>query len=290
MQAILFALVSYVGWGTGDIFGAVASRKIGAYSTSFWVFLIGFILFSLYLPFELTNITKLTPQLFLISLLLGVLYTGGNVTFNEALRVSNASLVGTIAASFTAVTVVLSLIFFRESITAPQAIAIVIIFLGVLFSTLNLQELRSRSALKDPGIIYALISMIAWGVYFTFVKLLVHQIGWFLPTYIAFMLFPLIYVYMRVRKIPLEKLTTKGSLGPIVACTILLRGGDFSFNYAIGQGLTSIVAPIAGAYPTLFALLGFTVFKDPITRQQKIGIFVTLLGIVILSALSSLVG
>lgn len=287
MQAIIFALISYVGWGTGDIFGAVASRKIGAYSTSFWVFITGFLLFSLYLPFELANLAKLTPQIVLMALLLGLLYISGNVTFNEALRVSNASLVGTIAASFTAVAVVLSLIFLNETISIYQAIAIVIIFLGVLFATFDIRELKQGNLWKDKGIFYALYSMISWGIYFTFVKLLINQIGWFLPSYIAFALFPLIYLYMKIKKIPLEKPTAKGSLGPIVASALLLRGGDFSFNYAIGKGLTSIVAPIAGAYPTLFALLGFTVFKDPITTQQKVGIFVTLAGIVILSVLSS---
>lgn len=285
MPSILFALASYVGWGTGDVFGTLASRKIGAYSTSFWVFLVGFLLFSLYLPYEWSNVLKLTPPLVIASLLLGILYIGGNVSFNEAVRQSNASLVGTIAGSFTAVTVILSLIFLHENITAWQALAIIVIFSGIILSTLNFQELKRGNFLHDRGILYALISMVSWGVYFTFVKLLIHQVGWFLPIYLAFMLFPLIYVYMRCIKEPLS--LPKKSLGAIVASAVLLRGGDFSFNYAIGQGLTAIVAPIAGAYPTLFALLGFVVFKDPITNQQKVGILITLVGIVILSFLSA---
>ena len=31
MTAIFFALISYLGWGIGDIFGTIASRKIGGY-------------------------------------------------------------------------------------------------------------------------------------------------------------------------------------------------------------------------------------------------------------------
>ena len=32
MEAILFALITHVGWGTSDLFGVISSRKIGGYS------------------------------------------------------------------------------------------------------------------------------------------------------------------------------------------------------------------------------------------------------------------
>lgn len=38
MEAIIFALVSYIGWGVGDIFNVFVARKLGAYSTSFFVY------------------------------------------------------------------------------------------------------------------------------------------------------------------------------------------------------------------------------------------------------------
>jgi len=51
--------------------------------------------------------------------------------------------------------------------------------------------------------------------------------------------------------------------------------------------MVSVVAPIAGANPTLFVLLAFFVFKDRLTKQQILGIVLTLLGIVWLSFLSA---
>lgn len=62
--------------------------------------------------------------------------------------------------------------------------------------------------------------------------------------------------------------------------------GSFGFNFGIEKGLSAIVAPIAGAYPALFALLAFIIFKDPITNQQKIGMIITLCGIILLAYFS----
>jgi len=55
MLAIIFALIAFVGWGTGDIFGGLVSRKIGGYSTTVYYYVLSFLLFSLYLPFALAT-------------------------------------------------------------------------------------------------------------------------------------------------------------------------------------------------------------------------------------------
>jgi len=91
---------------------------------------------------------------------------------------------------------------------------------------------------------------------------------------------------MNTRKIPLIKPTGKGVIFPVIANSILLTVAEFSFNSAMGRGLTAIVAPIAGSYPTLFVVLAFLVFKDPIKKQQVVGIITTLVGIIFLSIFS----
>lgn len=123
MEAIIFALISYLGWGIGDIFGTIASRKIGGYSTTFWYLLFQLPLFSLFIPFFLDNLKNLTPSLLILNVVLGIIGTIGLIAFFEGLKIGNASLVGTISASFAAVTMVLSTIFLKESITSYQVIA-----------------------------------------------------------------------------------------------------------------------------------------------------------------------
>jgi uncharacterized membrane protein len=68
-----------------------------------------------------------------------------------------------------------------------------------------------------------------------------------------------------------------------VMTAVVLAVGTFAYNFAVSKGQTAIVAPIAGANPILFAVLGYIIFKDRLTKQQLLGIGTTLLGIISLS-------
>ncbi len=99
-------------------------------------------------------------------------------------------------------------------------------------------------------------------------------------------MFPLLGVYILIRKIKFKLSSYKVALFPLIANAVLLSSASFSYNFGIDRGLTSVVAPVAASYPTLFVVLAFLVFKDPITRQQILGIVTTLIGIVLLSIFS----
>jgi drug/metabolite transporter (DMT)-like permease len=180
----------------------------------------------------------------------------------------------------------LSLIFLGERVSVFQAIAIITIFAGMFLSTLNINEFRRKTVSIDKGFLFAIIAMVCWGVYFAFIKIPVNKIGWFWPNYFSFLLFPLIFTYMRIKGIKLERPTKNNAFFLIIISTVLVRVAEFSYNFAISKGLVVIVAPIAGANLTLFAILAFLFFKDPISIQQVIGILTTLIGIVTLSFLS----
>jgi len=286
MEAIFFALIAFVGWGVGDLLVAITARKIDPYSASFWSMFLTILLFSPYALFTIGDLSKLTIPLILLNLFLGSLLIGGILAYREALRIGNPAIVGTIGAAFTAVTTILAIIFLREYLTNLQLGIVVLIFLGIFLSIFDLKEVIKRKVKFDRGIILALISMLTWGIYFAFVKIPVREIGWFWPFYFSFMLFPILYIVMRIHSIPLSSPTINNAFVPLVVSTFMVRVAEFSFSLGISRSFTSIVAPIAGAAPTLFVVLAFLVFKDPITRQQIAGIITTLFGIVLLSIFS----
>lgn len=286
MPAILFALISFFGWALGDILIIYITRRIGSYSTAIWGFLFRLIFYSLFVPFVWNSLSNLTLDIFILNLILGVILLSGAVAFFEALRISSASLVGTIVASFPAITVILSTVFLKEAININQILAIAILFTGIILSTLNIKDLKNGKFISNKGIFLAFITMITWGIYFAFIKIPVNQIGWFWPAYFSIIVFPFILLIMRMRKIKLQKIDQKSILLPLIVSVIILAAGDFSYNFAVSQGLISVVAPIAGANPALFAPLAYFIFKDKITKQQVLGIATTLVGIVLLSVFS----
>lgn len=283
MNWLFFAIVSFIGYGVGDIFGTIATRKLGGFSTTLWTLIIGTLLFSLYIPFAWNELEAMSTTLFFQTVGIGILFIVALVAFYQALKIDSSSVVGTIASSFAAVTVVLSIVFLKEQISLPQTLSIVIIFLGVIMSSLELNRLKRDKLTLSKGIILALVAMIFWGIYFTFIKIPVSKIGWFWPTYITYLSFPLMLFFLKFKKMKIKKPTLKSGLMPIIISVILTGSAEFSYNFAISKGQVSLIAPIAGSYPTLFVLLSFIIFRDSITKQQLFGIIITLLGIVLLA-------
>jgi transporter family protein len=278
-------LIAFLGWAFGDIFLTIASRKIGGYSSVFWTTFLGVILFAFLIPSHLPELSLYTPWLLLENIAVGSLLTIGMLTYATALERSNASVVSTIAGSFTAITIILSLIFFKESITLIQAGAIIVIFTGITLSTLKFGELRQKNIWQDKSLFLAILTMLAWGGFYAFMKPVTQAIGWFWPIYISFWYFLVILLYLKLKKIRLEKPTANAALFFIILSALFMRGAEVSFNTALSQGPTSFVAPIAGSYPALFVIVASFVFKDKLSTQQKWGIIITLLGIVFISSL-----
>jgi len=287
-MAVTFAFLSFFTWGFGVFFEAIVARRIGSYSLALWGFVLSAFVLTFYTPFVLGDLHGLTVNLLLFIIVIGIagLFLG-TIVYYEALKMSSRALVGTIATSFPAVTVLISVAFLNEKLSGQQIIAIIIIFVGLALASLNLKEIRSKNIFSDKGVMLAFVPMIAWGTWVALIKIPVQQIGWFWPNYLTFLLFPLLFIFIKIRKKKVELPTVNNAIVPLVVSTTLVRIAEFSYNAGIGKGLVSIVAPIAGANPILFIILAFIFFKDKITRQQILGIITTLIGIVLLSVLSA---
>lgn len=156
-MAILFALIALVGWGAGDIFITKATRKIGEGLTTFWWLIICFLISLVYLPFApAVNDWGMIG----VILLLSFFQIMAVVWYIKALENGNASLVGTIAGSFSLIVVILSMILYGETLQIPQIAGIIFISVGFVLSSLKkeaLFELRSGKVFSDPGVGLAII-------------------------------------------------------------------------------------------------------------------------------------
>lgn len=285
IEAIAFALIAFFGWGIGDILVTITARKLDSYSATFWSLTLSILFLTLYAPFVFQQLLNATMDLIALNVILGLCLIVGIISYREGLRTDKSSLIVVIAASFTALTTIFSVIFLKEQLTNPQIITILIIFAGLILSTIDFREISKRKLL-NKAVMFALISMLLWGIYFTFIKIPVKQIGWFWPNYISFLLFPLVYLYMKVRKVHLKMPTVNNAFLPLIVSIFFVRAAEFSFNIGIDKGLTAVVAPIAGASPSLYVILAFAYLKETLTKQQLIGIMITLAGIVSLSVFS----
>lgn len=284
MQAILFALIPYFGWGIGDVLGAKLSRKMSPQSGVFWNLLLQLLFFSFFIPFVLPDFNKLTLELFGICIVLGCIMVFGHIMFYKATAKANASVTGTIAGSFSAVSVVLAVLFLGETISMYQVLSIIVITSGIILSMVTVHDLRKD--INAKGMFFAVLAMLAWGTYGAFLKIPSVRIGWLLAEFIAMSVVLVLPLFLRINTIELGKKSSRSVLLLLLSAAFFSGIANYSYSFAITKGLVAIVAPVASSYPTLYAPLAFLVFKDRITKQQILGIVITLIGIVFLSFFS----
>jgi transporter family protein len=283
---ILSGLTCYFAWSSGDIFVTMATRKSGAFLASLFNFIFTFFIYLLYIPFALKDLNNLTLGILVICIVLGIVSALSFFGFNQALRIGNASAVGAVSGSFGAVVVVLSLIFLKETLSVFQLLGIFIIFLGILLTLLNFNEIKKGQLFNNKGFYLSLLVMLGWGIYHAFIKIPVRQIGWFWPAFIATIAALAVYFLIGLKQSKsLKAMTPKIYLYVFIAAG-LFSLGEFAYNYGLLTGSASVIAPIAGAYPTLFVVLSRFFFKDKLNKQQTAGIITTLVGIVFLAFFS----
>lgn len=287
MTAIILAILTFIGWGSGDIFGAISSRRLGAARSSMAITVFVLIFLLPLAPFMDT--TGLTSSVIWQSAILGLILGTAYLCFVEGLRIGNPAIVGTISGSYTGAAVILSLLFLNESLNAGQFFFISVIVAGVIGASLDIRGLRQRKARVDKSVALAFATLFCWSIYFTFMKVPINDAGWYWPSLISTItsFIPYALAHLVEKPSPAKYSTWRQGLKPALITAVVGGTATVLYNVALSYGNVSIVAPIAGSYLILFVILASLVFKEPMSRQQTAGIAVCVCGIVGLSLLSS---
>ena len=286
-MAILLAALAHLGYAIGDLFGVVSSRRIGAKATTFWVYFVLLMVFSFASFYFWDQVSLLTPEVVFLNIVLSAAVLFGYLAFVEALRIGNVPLVGAIAGAFPAIVVILSILFYKERLSLGQGLAITGVILGIILSSVDIKNTLKRALHFDRSIKLSLIAFLAWGIFFTFIRTPIETYGWFWANYISTIVGVALAAAIGYRAISLKEIKKPANYIPAVATGLLTGGGTVAFSVAIETGASSIVAPIAGSYPALFALLAYILFKERLTPQQLVGVVITLISIIVLAVLSA---
>ena len=81
----------------------------------------------------------------ILSLALGSLFILGNILINEALILSSVSLIGAILSLIPILTLVLSLLFFHDTVSPLQWVIIGVVLIGVFLCTVNFADIKETA-------------------------------------------------------------------------------------------------------------------------------------------------
>lgn len=280
--AVIFSLISLVGYGVSDFFGAIGSRKIGAFQAA--MISRGISLVTLLIIFFIFfKLPPIPPTTILILGITGLLGTFGLLALYKGFKVGNVSIVSPISSSWAMITVLLGIIFLQESLTNLQLLAIALIILGTISSSIKLSEFKKlNSKTLVSGAVYAFIAMLSWGLMYFLINVLVKALGWF-PPILFLIAFSVLYlaIYFKASKMKLAKM--KPVLGILALVSILDTIAFLAYSIGATSNDVIIVAPIAAAAPAITIILAIARFHEKLETSHKIGIVAIIIGLIVIS-------
>lgn len=283
---VLFALGALLGWGLGDFSIQRAVRAVGNIRTLFYNTALSMIVFLPFVWKEIgPNFRVLTNWPLLILLCLVLLFTS---LFNfEGLKRGKLAVVMPINGLELVIVVLLAVILNQEYYSLTVFVPILLVFIGIILASLSSWHVFKRFR-WEQGVIFTLIAAIGLGA-----STYLHGVAsraWsplFTVWFVDFSLFFILLVYLiwsgqhcHIRH------DIKKHFNIIIAQACLDNLAWLSFCYATIYISIGIASTISEGYLVLATLMGVMVNREKLKLHQKVGIFITIVGVLILSLVS----
>jgi len=174
---LLTGLGAALAWGTLDIVTALESRVIGSVRVTAGMQFVSALLFGALLLATGTALPTDAHQIFLAALL-GLIGAGAYLAYFTGLQVGPIAVVSGVVAAFGGLTVVLSVVFRGESLTALQAIGATIATVGVVLTGIAFDGGWRSTRFASPGVIFAVVALVLFALMTMVTDIALETMGW----------------------------------------------------------------------------------------------------------------
>lgn len=289
--AVIAGLCGMFGWGFADFFAKKTIDQIGDIASLLWAHTLASTLLILYIFSEIVshgtrNTLPMNYNEWIQIAYFGVLQALVYIFVYRAFSKGKVSLLSPIFSSYAGLVALVSIVIFRESVSAGTAIALSAVFIGILITSLDPAGLKIkilRSA-KHPGLFEILISVVLATIWTLYWANFVSGKDWKIYAALMYIFMTVtIFIYSLVGSKQLN-VTDKGlwkylfgiGLGEIIAYV------GITYGFSETQH-TSIVALLSGAFALPVIILSYVFLKERISLLHRIGTLVIIAGIAIIS-------
>ena len=174
---LLAGLGAALSWGTMDVASALASRRVGSIVVTSGVVIVGVILLWLMTLASGTSLPA-EPRTFANAALLGLIGAGAYFAYFTGLRVGPISVVSGMVAAYGGLTVVLSVVFRGESLTATQAFGAAIATAGVILTGVAFEGGLRGTRFAGPGVVFAVVALVLFSLMAITTDIALESAGW----------------------------------------------------------------------------------------------------------------
>lgn len=294
----LCTLLTFISWGVADLFYKIGNRGNNKYDhlkTGIAVGVVMGIHATIYLLINHVNVNLIDIIKYLP---VSLCYIASMVIGYKGLKYLELSICSPIQNTSGVITAILLLIFFKETLSIPAYVAILLIFVGiVMLSVIQLNENKDeRNEYKKNNTFKKILTLtiifpLAYcfidglgtfldGIYLDYGSLISEDAALVSYEY-TFLIYGIItYLYLKTKNEKVDLLNEKSKILAAIFETI----GQFFYVFAM-SGSSVIAAPIVGSYCILSMLLSRIFLKEKLTKKEYVAIFLVIIGIVILGIL-----
>lgn len=273
--SILAALGAMICWGVGDFLIQKGTRKLGDVETLAWIGCLGslallpFVWHDLALVFERAN--------FLILLFLGFVTFGVGIMNFEALKRGKLSVVEVLLEFELPITVILGLIFLRESLSLIQVLLILFIFFGILLISFKPGELK-KNHFFEKGAALAIFTAIGYGLINFLTAVGAKDISPILTIWFPWVVFSVICVFYLLYQHRFGPAVTRAEHYKwlVLSMGILDTAAWLFFALAVQKRQLAVTIAITESFPAISLFLGISINKEKISKLQIIGAIITI--------------
>lgn len=292
LTAILTGLGGMFGWGLADLFAKKTIDEIGDIVT----LVIAHIFGSLAIV-AIALIALLNGHVFVIphgidtwaglaffGILQGLVYLLVYIGFGKG----QVAVLNPLFSSYSGIVVILSILFFGELLSARLAMALVVVFLGVLLLNVDLSALRTKRVglTHVPGFRQVALATILAAGWTLGWNLLVSGQDWLAYSMVMYLFMTialLAYAWLRKVKLTVNKPEVWKYL---VLIGVTEMGAYIAISWGYGAtSLTSIVALLSGAFSLPTIVLARVFLKERTTALQLWASLLIVAGVILVSVL-----
>jgi len=275
LNPLLLALGASIAWGVADFAGPLISRTLGVLRILFWAQVGGVLAIAIAVAARAG-----APQgwgvLFAIGA--GICGTLGLYAYYRGMQVGAMSVVAPIA-GISAVIPVIFGIATGDSPSAWQVTGIVAALVGVGLASIEHHEGERRLA---TGVGLALLAALGFGLYFPWMHAAGKVDFWWAS--LVFRTTALLVVTAAVTRVHTDLRLRPRHL--LYACAVGVGDtlGNLLFAASSAHGLVSLTSVLASLYPVVTVLLAAAVLHEHVAPLQRVGIGLTLTGVVLIGS------
>jgi len=282
---VIYGLAAALGWGLSDLWAAMSGRRIGSGRTVVISQIASAIVIGLILVVARPSLDRIPTVAgwLVVNAFLGA---AAYATLYRALQLGPIAVVSPVLATYAIVPVLLAVVILGESLDALAAMGAAVTIGGAVLTSTDLRELRSETRTSVPGLPWAVVSTVLFGVATYVMGWSAQEAGflpslWFGRTAIAIVVVvAALVVWARSRK--------RGARGPdmttraiwfAAAVGVAELAGTIVYARGAEVGFVSIVTAASATYPLIPVLGGLHLLHERLAPSQYVGIALVVIGL-----------